>query len=79
MSENTVTINPEKLGGKIRSYLMSLVYEDEIPEDVEMAIILLVEAAQQSVHTDAAMPPSAEPDSSSNIVPAVESDSQPRR
>lgn len=30
------------------------------------------------LHADAALPPSAEPDSGSDIVPAVESSSQPR-
>lgn len=44
--------DPEKLGKTIRAYIETLVYEDEIPEAVEMAITLLVEAAQQSVQAD---------------------------
>ena len=36
-------------------------------------------AAQQGLHTDAAIVPPAEHIQNSDIVPAVESDSQPRR
>lgn len=39
-------------GELIRKYIMSLVYEDEIPEVVNQAIDDLVRAAQQSVQAD---------------------------
>ncbi len=68
MSENVVTINPEKLGKTIRSYIETLVYEDEIPEVVDMAITLLIEAAQQSVHPTRASAPEVE-QSSDNVIP----------
>lgn len=39
-------------GELIRKYILSLVYEDEVPDIVSQAINDLVQAAQQSVQAD---------------------------
>lgn len=46
-------------GELIRKYILSLVYEDEIPDVVNQAINDLVQAAQQGVQADGAYVPDA--------------------
>lgn len=43
----------ERKGYLIKKYILSLVYEDEVPEIVNSAIDELVQAAQQSVQRTA--------------------------
>ncbi len=42
----------ERKGQLIKKYILSLVYEDEVPEIVNRAIDELVQAAQQGVQAD---------------------------
>ncbi len=50
----------ERKGELIRKYILSLVYEDEVPDVVNQAINDLVQAAQQGVQSDTRHAPDGE-------------------